>query len=198
MTSEKPCVYIPKNRSIDEKPVSTETLLDLVRAGDEEALAKLYDSHGRLVYSVALRVLRDPARAEDVLQDVFLKIWRKPDSFVAARGNLGPWLAIVARNRSIDVLRNHRKEDLCDDDVMAADDVFKTVETSLLIEKVRQAVPLLPSEHRRALEMAFFKGMTHTEIVLDTGMPLGTVKTRIRSALLFLAKVMRGTQSVGA
>ena len=83
-------------------------LLDRVRRGDDQAMAALYDKYSRLVYSVALRVLRDPASSEDVLQDVFLGIWRRPQSFVSARGSLGGWLAVVARNRSIDMLRRKR------------------------------------------------------------------------------------------
>src|ERR1035437_11066403 len=84
------------------------SLLALVQSGNEQAMASLFDRYSKLVYSVALRVLRDPGSAEDVLQEVFMQIWRNPDSFTAARGNLGGWLAIVSRNRSIDALRRKR------------------------------------------------------------------------------------------
>src|SRR6202034_326625 len=83
-------------------------LLALVERGGESAMASLFDRYSKVVYSVALRVLRDPAAAEDVLQEVFMQIWRNPDSFVATRGSLGGWLAVVARNRSIDALRRKR------------------------------------------------------------------------------------------
>src|SRR5215468_8925654 len=87
------------------------TLLAQVRRGDENAMASLFDRYSKIVYSVALRVLRDPASAEDVLQEVFMQIWRNPNSFVATRGSLGGWLAVVARNRSIDALRRKRPSD---------------------------------------------------------------------------------------
>src|ERR1700728_2133190 len=83
-------------------------LLALVRTGDEPAMATLFDRYSKVVYSVALRVLRDPAAAEDVLQDIFMQIWRKPDSFVSSRGSLAGWLAVIARNRSIDSLRRRK------------------------------------------------------------------------------------------
>src|SRR3979411_2367854 len=82
------------------------TLLAHVRRGDEHAMASLFDRYSKLVYSVALRVLRDPASAEDILQEVFMQIWRNPNGFIATRGSLGGWLAVVARNRSIDALRS--------------------------------------------------------------------------------------------
>ena len=81
------------------------TLLALVERGDEYAMAALFDRYSKIVYSVALRVLRDPASAEDVLQEVFMQIWRSPERFVESRGSLGGWLAVVTRNRSIDLLR---------------------------------------------------------------------------------------------
>src|ERR1017187_2776295 len=84
------------------------SLLARVQSGDEQAMASIYDRYSRVVYSVALRVLRDPASAEDVLQEVFMQIWRNPDSFTAARGSLGGWLSIVSRNRSIDTLPRKR------------------------------------------------------------------------------------------
>jgi len=168
-------------------------LLESICAGDEGALAKLYDSYSRLVYSVALRVLHDPAKAEDVVQDVFLKVWRKPESFVETQGHLGPWLAVIARNRSIDVLRGRRKnESSCEEmEFVAPGDQIHSIETSLMIGKVKQAIRLLPKEQRRTLDMAFFRGMTHAEIVSMTGLPLGTVKTRIRTALQFLGRTLR-------
>ena len=94
-------------------------LLALVQRGDEGAMASLFDRYSKIVYSVALRVLRDPASAEDVLQEVFMQIWRNPSGFVATRGSLGGWLAVVARNRSIDALRRKRPSEQVDDMVLA-------------------------------------------------------------------------------
>src|SRR5580692_119122 len=86
-------------------------LLRLVQRGDEPASAVLFGRYSKVVYSVALRVLRDPSSAEDILQEVFMQIWRNPDSFIATRGSLGGWLAVVSRNRSIDALRRKRPTD---------------------------------------------------------------------------------------
>src|ERR1039457_3411636 len=96
------------------------SLLALVQSGGEQAMATLFDRYSRVVYSVALRVLRDPASAEDVLQEVFMQIWRNPDSFTAARGSLGGWLSIVSRNRSIDTLRRKRPQADVDDVPLAS------------------------------------------------------------------------------
>jgi RNA polymerase sigma-70 factor (ECF subfamily) len=164
-------------------------LLALVRNGDEYAMASLYDRYSRIVYSVALRVLRDPAAAEDVLQEIFMQLWRHPDGFVAGRGSLGGWLAVVARNRSIDALRRKRPTETLDDIVLAAGyDLADEAERNHLMERARSVIRQLPAEQRRTLEMAFFDGLTHSEIAEMTGDPLGTVKTRIRSALATLRK----------
>ena len=164
-------------------------LLSLVQRGDEFAMASLFDRYSRVVYSVALRVLRDPASAEDVLQEVFMQIWRNPDGFVATRGSLGGWLAVVARNRSIDALRRKRPTEQVDDMALASNyNLADEAERNSLMEKARGVIQLLPVEQRKTLEMAFFDGLTHSEIAEMTGDPLGTVKTRIRSALTSLRK----------
>ena len=189
---------LPENSS-EATPRAEHALLNSIRGGDDQALANLYDEHSRLVYSVALRILRDASRAEDVLQEVFLKVWRKPASFVETRGTLAPLLAITARNCAIDIIRRQRTDESCDEmELAGSDNVMNAVETSLLIQKVKQTIHLLPAEQRKALDMAFFRGMTHAEIVSVTGLPLGTVKTRIRSALLFLGKSLRGSRVAAA
>jgi RNA polymerase sigma-70 factor (ECF subfamily) len=164
-------------------------LLSLVQRGDEYAMASLFDRYSKIVYSVALRVLRDPASAEDVLQEIFMQIWRNPEGFVATRGSLGGWLAVVSRNRSIDTLRRKRPMESVDDMVLASNyNLANEAERNSLMEKARGAIHLLPVEQRKTLEMAFFDGLTHSEIAEMTGDPLGTVKTRIRSALGSLRK----------
>jgi RNA polymerase sigma-70 factor (ECF subfamily) len=155
------------------------SLLALVHTGDEQAMATLFDRYSRLVYSIALRVLRDPSSAEDVLQEVFMQIWRNPDTFTAARGSLGGWLAIVSRNRSIDALRRKRPS-------VSVDDIALASPCNLADEAERTALM-----QRKTLEMAFFDGLTHAEIAEMTGDPLGTVKTRIRTALLTLRKAFQ-------
>jgi len=164
-------------------------LLALVRRGDEHAMASLFDRYSKVVYSVALRVLRDPASAEDVLQEVFMQIWRNTDRFVATRGSLGGWLAVVARNRSIDALRRKRPTEQVDDMALASNyNLADEAERNSLMERARSVIHMLPIEQRKTLEMAFFDGLTHSEIAEMTGDPLGTVKTRIRSALTSLRK----------
>jgi RNA polymerase sigma-70 factor (ECF subfamily) len=167
-------------------------LLDRVRRGDEDAMAALYDRYGKVVYSVSLRVLRDPASAEDVLQDVFMSLWRRPDTFVPARGSLGGWLAVVARNRSIDVLRRKRPSEQVEEIYLASPfNLADQAERNTTMERARAVIARLPLEQRKTLEMAYFDGLTHSEIAEMTGDPLGTVKTRIRSALMTLRKELQ-------
>ena len=164
-------------------------LLVQVQRGEQQAMAALFDRYSKVVYSVALRVLRDPASAEDVLQEVFMQIWRNPDGFVATKGSLGGWLAVVARNRSIDTLRRKRPTEQVDDMALASNyNLADEAERNSLMEKARGVIHLLPFDQRKTLEMAFFDGLTHSEIAEMTGDPLGTVKTRIRSALTSLRK----------
>ena len=170
-------------------PADDATLLSLVQRGDEQAMASLFDRYSKVVYSVALRVLRDPGSAEDVLQEIFMQIWRSPDGFIATRGSLGGWLAVVSRNRSIDALRRRRPSESVDDVVLASPyNLSEEAERNVMIEKARSVIVTLPPDQRKTLEMAFFDGLTHSEIAEMTGDPLGTVKTRIRSALLSLRK----------
>ena len=168
------------------------SLLALVQRGDEQAMASLFDRYSKVVYSVALRVLRDPASAEDVLQEIFMQIWRSPDGFVATRGSLGGWLAVVSRNRSIDSLRRKRPTESMDEIALASPyNLANDSEHTLMMEKTRAIVMTLPAEQRKTLEMAFFDGLTHSEIAEMTGDPLGTVKTRIRSALISVRKAFQ-------
>ena len=164
-------------------------MLDGLRRGDEAAMAALFDRYSKVVYSVALRVLRDPAAAEDVLQEIFMQVWRSPGSFLETKGSLGGWLAVVARNRSIDTLRRRRPTDQVEEISLASPfNLADEAERNRMMERARAAIVKLPAEQRKTLEMAFFDGLTHTEIAEMTGDPLGTVKTRIRSALLSLRK----------
>ena len=164
-------------------------MLSLVRRRDEHAMASLYDRYGKIVYSVALRVLRDPASAEDVLQEIFMQVWRNPEQFVAVRGSFGAWLTVVTRNRSIDTLRRKKPSETIDDIYLASPyDLASEAVRNTMAEQARTVIQRLPVDQRKTLEMAFFDGLTHSEIAEITGDPLGTVKTRIRSALLTLRK----------
>jgi len=142
--------------------------------------------------------LKDPAQAEDVMQDIFIQVWKNPASFVSGRGSLGAWLAVVARNRAIDCLRRRRPTDSVDDVVLAAStDLAAESERNVLMEQVRLHLHQLPPEQRKSVEMAYFEGLSHSEISEKTGDALGTVKTRIRLALISLRKAMHGKERPG-
>jgi RNA polymerase sigma-70 factor (ECF subfamily) len=164
-------------------------LLARIRSGEEPAMAELYDRYSGIVYGVALRVLGSTAAAEDVLQEVFLQLWRNPQAFDSTRGRLPAWLAVIARNRAIDHLRKRQPEDdITELPISTGVDLEDETLRRLSAEKVRGALSQLPAAQRRLLEMAFFEGMTHSEIAGKTGEPLGTVKTRIRAGLLAVRK----------
>jgi RNA polymerase sigma-70 factor (ECF subfamily) len=164
-------------------------LVSGIRSGSETAMAELYDRYSPVVYAVALRVLGDTAAAEDILQDVFVQLWRNPAAFDAGRGNLGAWLAVISRNRSIDALRRRRpQDDIADTVVSSHPDLAADADRARAMEKVRGVLGGMPAAQRSALEMAYFEGLTHSEIATKTGEPLGTIKTRIRTGLLALRK----------
>ena len=164
-------------------------LVGRIRAGDEIAMADLYDRYSGIVYGVALRVLGNTTAAEDVLQEVFLQLWRNPQAFDADRGRLPAWLAVIARNRAIDHLRKRPPEDDIEDLAISTGvNLENTTAQRLAVDKVRGVLAQLPAEQRRLLELAFFEGMTHSEIAAKTGEALGTIKTRIRTGLLALRK----------
>jgi RNA polymerase sigma-70 factor (ECF subfamily) len=173
-------------------------LLERLVNGDQQAMASIFDRYSGIVYSVALRVLKDPAQAEDVMQDIFIQVWKNPASFVSGRGSLGAWLAVVARNRAIDCLRRRRPTDSVEDVVLAAStDLAAESERNVLMEQVRVHLHQLPPEQRKSVEMAYFEGLSHSEISEKTGDALGTVKTRIRLALISLRKAMHGKERPG-
>jgi RNA polymerase sigma-70 factor, ECF subfamily len=164
-------------------------LMARIRTGDERALATLYDRYSQVVYSVALRVLGDTTQAEDILQEIFMQIWRNPQTFDSSRGSLAAWLSVIARHRAIDYLRRRRPETDIEEVIISADtNLDQIADKNLTLNRVRSAVETLPPEQRKPLEMAFFEGLTHAEIAAKTGEPLGTIKTRIRSALITLRK----------
>jgi RNA polymerase sigma-70 factor, ECF subfamily len=181
------------NRTLNSKTaigsVDDSALLTRIGQRDENAMEDLFRRYSGAVYSVALRVLHDSGQAEDVLQEVFLQLWRDPTVFVQQRGSLGGWLVVVARNRAIDLLRRRKPTDSVEDVVLASSvNVAEEAERNTIMQKVRQVIAGLPQEQRNTLELAYFEGLSHTEIASRTGDPLGTVKTRIRQALISLRK----------
>jgi len=169
-----------------------ELLLERVHLRDHKAMTDLFDRFSRLVYSVALRVLKDPGHAEDVMQDVFFNLWENPRSFISGRGSLGAWLLVVARNRAIDSLRRRKPSDPVDEVVLPAKaNLASEAEQNFIMEKVRRVLNGLPPDQQKSLQLAFFEGLSHSEIAEQTGDPLGTVKTRIRAALISVRKAIQ-------
>ncbi len=164
-------------------------VLSAIARSDPDALVMLYDRYGRLAFGLAYRILGDAATAEEVVQDSFMNVWRKADSFDAERGNIRTWLLSIVRNRAIDQLRGRygRQRDEVDFDklepVLSGQDLWVEVVRGLRAEAVREAVVDLPDEQRSAIEMAYFEGLTHREIADRTGIPLGTIKSRLRLGL---------------
>jgi RNA polymerase sigma-70 factor (ECF subfamily) len=182
-----------KARPTSSTGTSDQLLMERVRRNDQMAMAEVFDRYGGLVYSVALRVLKEPDQAEDVMQDIFFQLWKGTGTYTEGRGSLGAWLAVVARNRAIDSLRRKKPTDSVEDVVLPAKtDLANESERNLMIEKVRSVMQGLPPEQQKLVELAFFEGMSHSEIAASTGDALGTVKTRIRSALMSLRKGVQG------
>ena len=167
-------------------------LMSAIRAGNQAAMAQIYDRYSPIVYSVALRVLGETAAAEDVLQEIFLQLWRNPSSFDASRGNLAPWLAVIARNRALDMLRKRRPQTEIEEATVLVDlDLATDAERKRMATKIQSILQQMPAAQRTALEMAYFEGYSHSEISEKTGEPLGTIKTRIRTGLMLLRKGVR-------
>ncbi len=167
--------------------------MSAIRSGDEQAMAQLYDRYSSIVYRVAVRILGNEGPSEDILQDVFMQLWRNPRAFDASRGRLPAWLAVIARHRAIDTLRKRQPEtDIADVTVSVQPDMASEAERKHALEKIRTTLGMMAAAQRSVLEMAFFEGLTHSEIATRTGEPLGTVKTRIRAGLLTLRKAFGG------
>lgn len=175
-----------------EAVTKDEDLLDRIARGDQAAFESLYLRYTDLVYSVAMRVVADPGIAQDVAQEVFLRVWRHPGLFDVSRGRFVSWLMSVARNRAVDEVRSRGRRRLREvtpapgaEDPADPQAVDPQVAAQIVSEReeVRAGLATLPEEQRVAIELAYFGGMTQQEIasVLDT--PLGTVKTRIRLAM---------------
>ena len=168
-------------------------LVQRIMDGDETALASLYDHYSPLVYSVALRVLRDPQAAEEVLQDIFFQLWRTASRFDPARGSLPGWLLVAARNRAISRLRKRTPatgQDLDELRVELPFDLESATAQKQLLGRVRGELERLPAEQRAAFELAYFEGLTHSEIAARTGQPLGTIKSRLRAGVESLKRAL--------
>jgi RNA polymerase sigma-70 factor (ECF subfamily) len=166
------------------------SLIRRLTRGDQRALGELYDLYAGLVNGLAIRILRDPAEAEDTVQEVFVQAWQQASRFDASRGTPEAWLCTMTRSRALDRLRRRtsRREDP-EQATAGSTAVPRTAEAIA----VRDALEALPPEQRRALELAYYEGLTQSEIAERLREPLGTVKTRIRTAMTRLRGVLGPT-----
>jgi RNA polymerase sigma-70 factor (ECF subfamily) len=174
-------------------------LMQRLAAGEEAALGELYDRYGARVYGIALRVLNDGQKAEEVTQDTFLKVWNRPDAWDPARGRLVSWLLTVARYTALDRLRHDTRGlppvmidalETGDNDAAALlPDLDREAASWQDARTLRVLLEQMPREQRTLVEAAFFGGLTHSELAEITGLPLGTVKTRLRLGLQKLRRL---------
>ena len=175
--------------------ISDVELLHAVARGDEVALARLYDSYRVILFGLMLRILRSRQEAEDVLQDVFLQVWNRAADFDESRGRPFTWLVTLARSRAIDRLRalgsrervaQNAAREIVEESSDAIEDAIRAEEG----RGVRNALHELPEDQRQALELAYFEGLTQSEIASRLKTPLGTVKTRMRSGMTKLRELL--------
>lgn len=178
-------------------PITDPMLIERMMAGDENALSTLYDRYSAMLYGMLMRILQDAQAAEEVLQDIFLQLWRNPGQFDATRGSLTAWLMVIARNRAISRLRGRPVREVLEETegfyantLASSANVENDAARSQLMERLKTAMARLPQEQRQALELAYFEGMTQSEIATRTGSPLGTVKTRVRTGMQSLKQLL--------
>lgn len=184
------------DRSDNER--AWEALVARLARGDEHALAQLYDSTNRLVYGMALRILSDPWTAEDISIEVYMQVWRTSGSYDPQRGTVSSWLVTLVRSRAIDCLRSRkaRRAELEEnvDEVTNLRDSRPGPELASVeagrSRAVQKALADISPDQREAIELAYFSGLSHTEVAVRTGLPLGTIKTRIRLGMLHLRKLL--------
>lgn len=172
-------------------------LLKAIAARDEAALAQLYDRYRTILFGLLMRILNNREEAEDVLQEVFLQVWRKAADFDESRGRPFTWLVTLARSRGIDRLRTLASRErvaeagaraVTEEISDAATDAFKSEQRGL----VSDALAKLPDEQKRPIMLAYFDGLTQSEISTHLGAPLGTVKTRMRTGMIRLRELLAG------
>jgi RNA polymerase sigma-70 factor (ECF subfamily) len=189
---------------VDYSKYDDHSLMRWIAQAEEEALGALYDRYGRLVYSMALNSVGDAELAEEIAQDVFLRVWDKAGTYQPEQGKVLTWITSITRYRAIDMLRRRsaRPETVQpgwstgqenDDDppeMAAPENVEEQVDLAQQQHRVRKALAQLPQDQQKALAMAFFLGYSHSEIALELGEPLGTVKTRIRLGMQKLKNLL--------
>lgn len=191
---------------VDERDtqVTDAAILQRITARDPRGMELLYDRYGGVAFALAQRLLNDRGAAEDVVQEAFLNVWRQGATYDTSRGTVRTWLLTVVHHRAIDRLRTFRAKargDVAIDGMLflqAKEDTWATVAEGLDRERIQQAVSTLPPEQRQVVEMAYFGGFTHAEIARQVGIPLGTVKGRMRLALDKLREALRLPDGQGA
>lgn len=165
------------------------TLVERLKRRDPQALAELYDRYGKMAYSLVLRVVRDTAIAEDLVQETFLRVWNRVHSVDSEKGSLGPWLLAIARNRAIDYLRSSagRERNSVELDETEHAPLYCEMEAGILISdqarRLQAALDKLAPNYRMVMELAYFEGLSQSEMATKMGQPLGTIKTWVRTAL---------------
>jgi RNA polymerase sigma-70 factor (ECF subfamily) len=166
------------------------TLIEGIATRDASAVADLYDRHSRLLYGLILRILRDRSEAEEVLQEVFVAVWNRADTYDVALGSPAAWLVRIARNRAIDRLRANASRDRALESIPLVVEPTNNPETTASAGEqqraIAQALDAIPPEQRELIEEAYYLGLTQSELAERHKLPLGTVKTRIRTGLLLL------------
>ena len=178
-------------------PSSEEEWIAQVADGDADAFAHLYDAWSGRLFALILQIVVDRAQSEEVLQEVFLEVWRTAGSYSPARGSVRAWLVTMARRRAIDRVRSRssrERESRWRDYMPDVDQTVQQVEDRLVGEQVHRALEAVGEPYRSTIELAYFTGLTHREIARRTGTPLGTVKTRIRDGMARLRREL-GVQS---
>ena len=178
--------------TLNEDERATEQLMERLARQDQTALERLYDGYSALVYSLLLRMTQETASAEDLTQEVFLKVWRNAHLYESSRGSLEAWLVTVARNIALDHIRSKREKQRRREDTETMAVAVSQPRTEEWVDRrkrmgqVRSLMTALPEDQRRALELAYFEGLSQTEIAARLEQPLGTVKSWVRNALLRL------------
>lgn len=185
--------------TIEDGPVEEDAeLVRRIVEGDRAAFERLYDRYAASAFGIARRVCGDASLAEDVVQEAFLSIWRRPASYSPERGKVGSYLFGVVHNKAVDAIRHEeslrRREQAyggVEDEVGAADEVVEGAWLALRGRQVREAVARLSTVQREAIELAYFEGLTCTQVAAKLGIPLGTAKTRLRDGMIRLRTVLR-------
>ena len=178
--------------------LSDEALVALVARGEEDGLAALYDRYGRTAYGLALRVVRDPALAEDVVQEAFLSLWRTAGRFVPERARAETWLLTIVHRRAVDLVRREerRRAEPIESAPETVDDAAEEAPWMRLErERVQAALAALPDPQREAIELAYYGGFTQAELADRLGQPLGTIKSRMFAGLARLGELLRESET---